>query len=164
MSDRYDSLLPPNLIAAVKSMPRRWSAALYALPPNSIDDMFDRAGADGISASEDVGAFLTQVRILEDAIRTTSYKNPEPLGSDVVAAVANHGTGPRPESALAALNDIEAMMEQVAKRLEMLTLYDWNKQAPTPDGSITVIDLCRGIVRVAADRLTHTERTLQSLN
>jgi len=75
MGDRYDSLQPPNLIAAIKSMPRRWDEALYVAPPKNIEDFFTEAGPDGISAAEDAGATLALVSILQDAIRTTSYNS-----------------------------------------------------------------------------------------
>ena len=164
MGDRYDSLHPPNLIAALRSMPRRWTDALHVPAPKNIEDFFTVPGPDDVSAAEDTGATLALVSILETAIRTTSYNTPEALGSDVVGAMANTGSGPWPTSASAALDSIEALMEGVAERLEKLNTNDWGKTASTPQGSVTLTDLARGAVRVTADRLARTERTIRSVS
>lgn len=164
MGDRYDSLQPPNLIAAIKSMPRRWADALYVAPPKNIEDFFAEVGPDGVSAAEDAGATLALVGILQDAIRTTSYNSPEALGSEVVAAMANNGSGPWPPSAADATESIEALMESLAERLDALHTSDWGKSASTPDGSVTLTELLRGAVRVAAERLARAERTIRSVS
>ncbi len=164
MGDRYDSLQPPNIIAAIKSMPRRWTDALYVAPPKNIEDFFTVDGPDGVSAAEDAGATIALVTILQDAVRTTSYNEPEALGSEVMSAMANTGSGSWPASSVDALEQIEALMEAFASRLEALTTSDWGKSARTPDGTATLTDVARGAVRVTADRLARAERTIRSVS
>ncbi len=162
MGDRYDRLQPPNLTASVASMPRRWKDALHLPPPKNIEEVFTTVGPDGVSAAEDCGAVLAQVATLTNAIRTTSYNAPEALDSTVVAALANQGSGPWPATAGAALENLTAAFENLDNRLKDLKANDWNKTAPTPSGSISLIDLVRGVARVSADRLARVERTVQS--
>ncbi len=143
-------------------MPRRWKDALHLPPPKNIDDVFTTAGPDGISAAEDAGAVLAQVAVLADAIRTTSYNQPEALGAEVVSALRNAGSGPWPSTAGAALENLTSMFENLSGRLGDLRPADWNKSASTPEGSITLIELVRAVARVSADRLARVERTVNS--
>ena len=98
MSDRYDSLQPPSLIASIASMPRRWKDALHVPAPKSIEDLLLTPGTDGVNVAEHLGATIAMIGILQDAIRTTSYNIPEQLGPEVSTAVRNAGSGPWPET------------------------------------------------------------------
>ncbi len=163
MGDRYDSLQPPSLIASVASMPRRWKEAMHVPPPNNIDDLFTVAGPDGTSAAEHLGATISQLTILIDAIRTTSYNVPESLGTEVAAAVHNAGSGPWPESAQAGVTKLTAVMEQMLRQLQQLTPSDWNKSADSGTETLTVLALAQGASRVAAEGLAAVDRIISAL-
>ena len=156
MSDRYDLLLPPDLISTIKSMPRRWSAALY-LASTATDDTFTRPGADGLSAAQHTGAMLAQIDMLTEAIRATSFNRDEVLGSETLAAMADEGSGPEASSVDAGLKAIDAAMDALAAKLESLSTSDWNTDARTVDGTVTLVSLVQGAARVAAERLRKTE-------
>jgi hypothetical protein len=163
MADRYDSLQPSYLIASIASMPRRWKDALRVTPPKSVDDYFSVAGDDGTTAAEHVGATLAQLELLSDAIRTTSYNIPEPLGSEVAAAVANNGSGPWPATAAEGLASLTALFETLHDQLTKVNTSDWNKSADSGRTTLTVVALAQGVSRVAADRLAIVERTIRTL-
>ena len=55
-------------------------------------------------------------------------------------------------------------MESLAERLDALHTSAWGKSAGTPDGSVTLTNLARGAVRVAAERLARAERTIRSVS
>lgn len=159
MSDRYDLLLPPDLISTIKSMPRRWSAALYVASTAS-DDTFTQPGPDGMSAAQHTGAMLAQVDVLAEAIRSTSFNREEVLGPDVVAAMADEGSGPEAPSVSASLKAIDGAMDALAVKLESLTTSDWNAEARTVDGTVTLLSLVQGAARVAVERLRKTEKAV----
>jgi len=159
MSDRYDLLLPPDLISTIKSMPRRWSAALY-LASAASDDSFTRPGADGLSAAQHTGIMLAQVDVLAEAIRATSFNRDEVLGEEVLAAMADNGSDHEAASVGDALNAIERAMDALAAKLESLTTSDWNTEARTVDGTVTLVSLVQGAARVAVERLRKTEQAI----
>lgn len=160
--DRYDALLPASLIASMASMPRRWKDAMHLPPPKSAEDYFTLEGPDGTPA-EHLGAAIAQLRLINDAIRTTSYNVPESVGPDVQSAVADQGSGPWPSSAHGGLSDLVEQFEAIGERLGALSASDWNKSASAPSGNLTVLAIAQGASRVAANRLAIFERTLQAL-
>lgn len=163
MRDRYESLQPPSLIASIASMPRRWKDALHVPAPKNIDDVFTMEGPNGVSAAEHLGAAISLSRIVLDALRTTSYNIPEPLGPDVAAAVQNSGSGAWPATAAEGLADLTKTMEDLLEKLQELTPSDWNKSADSAGQSFTVLALAQGASRVAADRLTAVDQIITAL-
>lgn len=160
MSDRYEQLLPPDVISAVKSMPRRWASAFQVTPSTSIDEVLALTGEDGATVAEHTGAFLAQVRTLTDAIRKTRYSSGEEVDADVEAAVSNSGSAQGPPAGADAIDAIEALMQELANTLEALSSSDWTKTAVAPSGTISIAALAQGAVRVAAERLRVVERAV----
>ena len=158
------------------SMPRRWRDAIRVDAPKNIDDFFASPGPDGVSAAEHTGAAIAQLNVLSRAIRTTSYRTPEPLGSEVAAAVHNLGSGPWPETASDALTQLDAIFEEIKTQLEQLHTNDWTKSAqvtsagPPSDGvanaggPVSVLQLAQGASRVAAERLSLADRILRTVS
>ena len=163
MSDRYDSLQPPSLIASIASMPRRWKDALHVPAPKTIEDIHLTPGSDGISVAEHLGATIAMTRILQDAIRTTSYNIPEPLRPEVAAAVQNSGSGPWPETAQVGLASLTAAMEELLDQLKRLSPHDWNKSADAGRETFSILKLAQGASRVAADRLMAVDSLVETL-
>jgi len=160
--DRYDGLLPKSLIASMASMPRRWKDALKLPPPKSVEDYFTLEGEAGTPA-EHLGAAIAQLRLIGEAIRTTSYNVPESLGAEVTSAVDDQSSGPWPSSAHGGLDDLVELCEGIEARLSDLSAGDWNKSASTPGGDLTILALAQGASRVAANRLAIFERTVRAL-
>lgn len=154
MSDRYDQLLPPYVISAVKSMPRRWANALF-LQLDGIDDNFGVEGADGLTVAEHTGAFLAQVETIAAAIGRTLHDSDSMLEADVESAMANACSGP--PAGPDALASIEALMEQLGNRLDALSSSDWSRTAMAPGGPVSIDSLAKGAVRVASERLRAVE-------
>jgi len=165
MSDQYDRLQPPFIISSIRSMPRRWKEALYVHPPKDIEDFYNKPGPAGDSAASDVGAALEQVRVLADAIRTTSYNDADPLSSEVDTAMKDEGTGPWPPTAHDALGEIEALMEKLGDRLEGLQPNDWAKRASTASGAdVSIEQLGQATTRVLATRLGRVAQTIRQVS
>ncbi len=163
MADRYDKLNHNTLMASVGSMSRRWNEDLHVSKPQSIDDFFDVPGADQMIIADELGAAIRQVQILNEAIRSTSYIEPEPLPELVLEAMADQLDGPRPESAKAGLAELTALNDEVYKRLTDLRMADWSKEAHWGSRVISISDLARGVSRVNAERLARATRTLNAL-
>lgn len=165
MSDQYDRLQPPFIVSSIRSMPRRWKEALSVAPPKNIEDFYAKSGPSGDSAASDVGAALEQVRVLADAVRTTSYNDPSPLSSEVETALKDEGTGPWPPTADAALDQIEVLMEELGDRLEALQPNDWAKRASTPSGTdVSIEQLGQATTRVLATRLARVAQTIRQVS
>ena len=176
MRDRYASLKPDMIISSMASMPRRWRDAIRVDPPKKVDDFFTVEGPDGRSAAEHVGSVIAQLTLLSRAIRTTSYRVPEPLSADVAAAVNNLGSGPWPQSASEGLSQLDDIFAELETQLKQTKTYDWNKAAsvttsgapadgvPSTSGSLSVLELAQGASRVAAEHLPLAERILRSVS
>jgi len=162
MSDRYASLNPASLTASIASLPRRWKEALRVPAPDNIDDVLTVEGPDG-TVAEHLGAAIAQIRILRDAVRTTSYNVPEPLGAEVATAAANRGSGPWPETTKSGLSDLTNELEALLEQLKGLKAHDWNKSADADRTTLSVLQLAQGCSRVGAERLAVAERTIAAV-
>lgn len=159
------------------SMPRRWREAIRVEPPKNIDDFFAVPGPEGPSAAEHVGAVIAQLKVLDDAIRTTSYNTPETLSAEAAAAVINAGSGPWPATASDGLRQLDEVFAALEERLKGLNTYDWTKSASvassgtpadgvpsTGDTKLSVLELAQGTSRVAATHLSLAEKTLRAVS
>ncbi len=162
MRDRYESLKPNNLVASMASMPRRWKDAIRVDPPKDIEDFFNVSTSSG-NPAELVGNVVAQLKILEDAIRTTSYNIPETLPVEAIAAAKNLGSGPWPSSAADARDELTAAFNALEERLRGLNTHDWAKSATVEGGgdSLSVLQLAQGASRVAATALPLVERAIR---
>lgn len=160
MSDRYDSLTPPLIIAALRSMPRRYSEALGSVATMTADEVL-------ATVRTDVATALAGLAIIDEAIHTTADHTADPLPSAVDAVIAGTALGlDRPDDAptsSAAVAAVDAVTTRLADRLERLSADDWNRVASSPTASYAVTDLARGAVRVVADRLRAIEATVRTL-
>ena len=163
MADRYDKLNHNALMASVGSMSRRWNEDIYVAPPQSIDDFFAAEGPSGIVIADELAAAIRQVAILSDAIRATSYIEPEPLPDLVLEAIANQLDGPRPSNAATGLAELTEINEEIYQRLTALRMSDWSREAMWGSEVISLSDLTRGVSRVNAERLSRATRTLQAM-
>ena len=163
MADRYDKLNHNALMASVGSMSRRWNEDIYVAPPQSIDHFFPAEGPSGIVIADELGAAIRQVAILSDAIRATSYIEPEPLPDLVLEAIANQLDGPRPSNAATGLAELTEINEEIYQRLTALRMSDWSREAMWGSEVISLSDLTRGVSRVNAERLSRATRTLQAM-
>lgn len=164
MRDRYETLKPNNLVASMASMPRRWKDAIRVDPPKDIEQFFNISTADG-NPAELVGAVLAQLKVLDDAIRTTSYNVPEAVPAEAAAAAQNLGSGPWPASASEARDELTKTFGLLEERLRQLHTNDWNKSAPvdgSPGQRLSVIQLAQGAARVAATTLPLVERAIRN--
>lgn len=163
MADRYDKLNHNALMASVGSMSRRWNEDIYVSKPQSIDDFFTVTGPSDIVIADELGAAIRQVAILEEAIRATSYIEPEPLPDLVLEAMADELDGPRPSSATAGLAELTKLNDDIYERLSNLRMVDWKREARWGSEVISLTDLTRGVSRVNAERLSRATRTLQAM-
>lgn len=162
MADRYDSLNHNAVMATIGSMPRRWNEAIRLPTPKSIADFFTEPSPDGIVIADEMGAAIHQLKILDLAIRVTSYLEPEPFPDGTVDATFDRLSGPRPTSAAEAVDEIMAVNEATYGRLTDLRMSDWNKQGAQDGVSLTITDLAKGVSRVNAERLARATRAVAS--
>ena len=165
MADRYDSLRHQALMATVGSMKRRWEEDLYVAPPDSLEDFFaNESPADGLVIADEMGAAIRQLELLNLAIRTTSYLEPEPLQEFVVEAARNELDGPRPASGSAGVSRLTSLNEEIYERLDTLRIENWKNEATWGGLSLSISDLAKGVSRVNVERLNRATRALTSQN
>lgn len=157
MADRYDSLTPPVLIASLRSMPRRYAEALELAAPKTAHEVFHLA-------ADHIGALLAQLAVIDDAVHRTSDHEADRLGAEVDSAIADRGRGLPVDRVETALAEIERVTSALADRLDGLSAGDWNRSAPTPTATYSITELAQGAVRVAAERLRATERSIRAEN
>ena len=163
MADRYDKLNHNTLMASIGSMSRRWNDDIYLAPPQNLEDFFTQEGPEGITIADEMGATVAQITILNEAVRNTSYIDPEPLPELVIEAMANKLDGQRPASAAAGLSKIMALNVEVYGRFTELRLVDWKKEAAWGSHVVSITDLARGVSRVNAERLARASRVLEAV-
>lgn len=163
MADRYDSLPHQALMASVGSMKRRWKEDLHVNPPDSLEDFFGAEAKTGVVIADEMGATIRQLELLNLAIRTTSYLEPEPLQEFVVEAMANELDGQRPQSGAEGIRKISSLNEEIYERLETLRMADWKNEATWGGLTISISDLAKGVSRVNAERLNRSKAALASL-
>ena len=164
MADRYDKLNHNTVMASVGSMSRRWREAIRVPKPHNIEDFYTAEAAGGLVLADEMGAAITQTTILMNAIRTTSYLEPDPLPDLTVEAMRNELTGERPPSAVDAIEQIAGITDEVYRRLKDLRMADWKNEATWGSMTISISDLAKGVSRVNAERLARATRTLASVN
>lgn len=163
MSDRYDQLNHNTLMASVGSMSGRWKEAIVVPPSENIEELFTMAAPDGLVLANEMGAAITQVTILNLAIRTTSYLDPDPLPDMAIEAMQNELDGDRPASAREAVAAITSINDEAYGRLKDLRMADWKNQATSGSRTVSITDLAKGLSRVNAERLARASRTLDAV-
>lgn len=163
MADRYDSLRHQALMATVGSMKRRWKEDLHVHQPDSIEDFFEKEASTNVVIADEMGAAIRQLELLNLAIRTTSYLEPEPLQEFVVEAMRNELDGPRPSSGAAGIKKLSELNSEIYERLETLRMADWKNEATWGGLSISITDLAKGVSRVNAERLNRAKAALNAL-
>lgn len=162
MSDRYDTLTPPLIIATLRSMPRRYAEALESVASMTADEVLAEVATD-------LSAALSGLEVIDRAIHTTADHAADPLPPAVDAAVAGAPTGldsagaRAVDSATDAVAALDAVTTRLAERLDRLTADDWNRSAASPTASYDVTDLARGAARLAAERLRAIEGIVRTL-
>ncbi len=150
-------------MASVGSMSRRWSEAIRVAPPKNIEEYFTVAAPNGLVLADEMGAAIAQLSILTNAIRTTSYLEPDPLPEGSVQAMRNELDGDRPPSATAGLTQLTTLNDEIYGRLKDLRMADWKNEATSGSETISITDFAKGVSRVNAERLARATRTLAAV-
>ncbi len=164
MADRYDTLNPNHIIASVASLPRRWTEGFRVPDDVSFGDLFVSVSSDGTCIAEHLGATIAQLDILADALTIACYVTPEPLDTQVSAAMANTGSGSWPASPKEGLEKVLAQFVELQSAIEGVRTSDWNKSVLLGSSTVKVIDITRAVSRVGAERLRAVESLISELS
>jgi hypothetical protein len=157
-------LSPSDAAVALRSLPRRFRAALAAPSgEDRPDDLAHRPGADGQSPADHLVAATTamasmhrtldQVLVHDDPEVPRSAPEPGPVGG---------AAGSRPVEDLFA--DLGDEAGSLADRVAGVAAEDWRRSAHTPDGTtVGALDLVAEAVGTAVDRLRAAEATMAEL-
>lgn len=140
----YADLNPPDAIVAVRSLPRRFAAALTPVDPDDAETML-RPGEDGVSAA---GRASLAARALAQAAVALR-------GEDSTTGSAGGG----PDSIEAALTDLGDAANRLAAAAQRLAPADWKESTPSGDRADAVI---RQAVAAAIDHLKRAEAARSS--
>lgn len=163
MRDRYDSLQPVHLIATMRSLPRRYRAAVTGHPELS---------------PVEVGALVTPepdgrrvVDLIGDTVRTLALVERSlelvVLGDHVVPAAAVDSSErhwPTDCDTLGVeLDALDDVATALADRIESVGDRDWERTGRlTGGGTVTAIELAREAARTGAEHLRAIERLAEA--
>jgi hypothetical protein len=169
MSDglNVSRLAPGDAVAALRSFPRRFRAALTSLDDDdraSADDLVHRAGPDGLSAIDHADHVARSVAVLGEALRQVLVQD-EPT---LLPAVADDSArewqmAAQPAAVDAVLDFVAVECDSMADLVERTGADDWTRKG-TVAGSgqtMTAIDIVREAVKTGADHLRAAERAIQ---
>jgi hypothetical protein len=159
-------LSPSDAVAALRSFPRRFRAAL-ALLDDEDDEVLHRARPDGLSAVDHVdaagrglGAAADAVVAVLDRDRPAVSVSPGDAGPGGAVAGAEAPAEVRAQARQAALDRVTVEAEALADRAARADPASWARTGVAPGGGeLSALDLLREGVRAAAVHLAAAARS-----
>ena len=163
------SLSPSDAVVALRSLPRRFRAAL-APPereepdvPADPDDLAHRPGSDGASALDHA---LRAARAIEAArMAAHTVLTVEGPAVDLTALDAPAGGLADGATTEQALRELDDAISRMADEISHVDAASWNRLGTIAgaNGSVTALDVVRQAVDCAVTHLKAAERTLDAL-
>jgi hypothetical protein len=163
MSDRYDKLRPKDLVITLRSLPRRFEAAVG--PVQSDPELFpriDEPGPDGRSLGETVSTTAQRLVLVGAEIERAVVRDNAVVSA---AIVSDSGAAPAERLPLErATASIEGTAEGLAALLDRQNADSWARRATLDTGgTIDLIALVRLAAREGVEGLRATERQVDRL-
>lgn len=154
MSDRYDDLNPGAVVAALRSFPGRYRAALSADPTRDRDEIAALRAPDGRAVGELVAATVGALATLGDAVHRVLISDgatvpPIAVTTDTALPARDSGAN------LSTLLDrLETSTAAVADPVHDAPSASLLRTGTAPNGSaVTALDVARQAVRIGAENL-----------
>jgi hypothetical protein len=157
------SIKPPDAVAALRSFPRRWRAALSVVADDpSTDELVRRRAEESSWSVLEHAWYVAELlrRCGEQVAQVRSADRPNLTADDPRRWVDRGGYGDRGLDA--ALDRIGDQANALAATLAGLAPDDWLRAGELDGTEITILALAQRTVAGAADHLRATERALRA--
>lgn len=157
------SLMPGDAVVALRTLPRRYSAAL-GVADEVTEARAHRIGAEGVSAVEVVLTTIATWSVLEGALRQVAHSDDpvlHPAVSDQRLRSIETSTTEPTEVVIAQLGDAATSLCELADSIKG---RDWSRTGTAGGETRTALDLLRDAVGVGVDGLGRVERIIASLD
>jgi hypothetical protein len=164
--DRYASLAPANVAAALRSMPRRHREVLHGDPPLDPDkDLLAPSPAgDGRSILDVVVDTVRTLSVLQRALERTVLSDRPVLHRGVLDRRARDWSDHPATTLDYELGQLDDVTESFAARIDAVAPGDWLRSATLTGGAdVTAVELAREAARTAAENLRIIERIVADL-
>lgn len=158
----YSTLMPGDALVALRSLPRRVSAALGVFD-ESTEARAHQIGREGVSAVEAILSATATLAVLEKGLYDVSTLDDPPLHP----AVTDRGLR---SVELSTAEPTEAVLDQFSERIttlvdlaETIKGREWSRTGVAGEAKVTALDLLRESVSVGVDALALVERTIASV-
>jgi len=155
---------PGDAAVALRSLPRRYRAALRPIDDDQVEEWAQQVGADGSSAVEHLAGAARGITMLHQALRQVMHASSPPVllpaVLDASAREWGHTDGDVEAELVLLADEAEAMAQTVTDAPGK----DWTRTATVAghDGEITALDVVAEAVRTGVDELKAATAAFES--
>ena len=156
-----ESINPPDAIAALRSFPRRWRAALALVADDpSASELVRRRSGDSWSALDHAWYTADLLESTREHVRRTRREERPNLGDGPARRSGRQGN--EDDALDAALTAIGEHAPALADALDDLPAEDWRRSATVDGRETTILSMARRSVAEAAHHLRAAEQALRA--
>ncbi|HEX7095354.1 MAG TPA: hypothetical protein VF183_05690 [Acidimicrobiales bacterium] len=161
-TDRYAELKPGAVVAALRSLPKRFRGVLAADPTRDPDELARTSTDDGRSVRDVIASTGDALELIADALGKVLVLDEAP----VPAAVTGHAVEVTADAGIPLqelLDRLEQRSNAAADHVERAPGADLLRTGVAPGGArVSAIDIARQAVRVSAENLLVVQRALRA--
>lgn len=159
----YSTLMPADAVVALRSLPRRVTAALGVFD-ESTEARAHQLSRDGVSAVEVLLGAAATLAVLEKGLRDVTILDNPALHPAVTNRQLRSIEISTNEPTEAVLEQFSDRVGSIAELAESIKGHDWSRTGTVSDVSVSALDLLREAVAVGVDALTKVEQVIASLD
>ena len=164
MSPDSPSLAPNDAVVALRSMPRRYRAALLPVDDPEVESRAVTIGPAGVSATDLAADTVRTLTVLERALHDVRVTTEPVLHPAIVDRAARQWDAAVAESPAAVLAQLDDVAASFADAVEATPAPDWPRAGTSGGRRVTAIEIVGEAVDLAAHNLRSIETLLASLD
>jgi hypothetical protein len=162
--DRYASLAPANVAAALRSFPRRYREVLTADPSLDLDEVATVVAGDGRSLLDVLVDTVRTLSVVERALERTIVSDRPVLHRGVIDHRARDWAHEPVSSIDDELAALDGVTESFAARIDEVASNDWLRSATLTGGvTVTALQLAQEAARTGSENLRALEGMVAEL-
>jgi hypothetical protein len=162
VNDRYSGLNPGAVVAALRSFPRRYRAALSSDPTRAPDELGTQRSRAGRPVLELLTNTVGTLGQLCHALHKVLVADHPPALPAIVTGNSAHVATTRAPTVSALLEELDEVAQRSAEMVSSAPSESLLRVGHAPEGTeVTALDIGRQSVRVAAENLRAVEQALR---
>lgn len=155
------NLSPDDAIAALRSFPRRYRAAIAVDDDADVDELAGRVGPAGRSGHDALVDATSSLVVLTEAVRQV-LRQDAPLLHPAATDPSARDWAPPPGVDVATLADmLDDELGELTSLAEQVATFDWDRTGTVAGGGdVSALDLVREAVRTASEDLRVLEAAM----